>query len=235
MTDKSNKVYRFSTLSEYTFRDRLVIRLAGWLFYALVSIIGKTLRFEVDGNDYASDAEIAKFSPIVCSWHDRIFGCTYFMRDRGLVVMSSISFDAEYTARFIQRFGFGVIKGSSTRGGTRALVEMIRLVNEGYPTAFTIDGPRGPRYKVKPGPTLLAKKTGNPIIPFMVETEKFWTMGSWDKLQIPKPFSKAKAFFAHPIFVPSDAGDELLEQKNLELQAALDGLVAEGKAWAGRI
>lgn len=235
MTEKSNKVYRFSALSEYTFRDRLVIRLAGWLFYALVNVIGKTLRFEVEGNDYIHVEKMRKFSPIVCSWHDRIFGCTYFMRGRGLVVMSSISFDAEYTARFIQRFGFGVIKGSSTRGGTRALVEMIRLVNEGYPTAFTIDGPRGPRYEVKPGPTLLAKKTGNPIIPFMVETQKYWTMKSWDRLQIPKPFSKAKAFFAEPIFVNADATDEQLEQKNRELQSALDALVAKGKAWSGRI
>ncbi len=235
MTDKTNKVYQFSTLSEYSFRDRLVIRLAGWLFYALVKVIGKTLRFEVDGNDYIHNEEMRKFAPIVCGWHDRIFGCTYFMRGRGLVVMSSISFDAEYTARFIQRFGFGVIKGSSTRGGTRALVEMIRLVNEGYPTAFTIDGPRGPRYEVKPGPILLAKKTENPIIPLIVETQKYWTVKSWDRLQIPKPFSKAKAFFAEPIFVAADATDEQLEQKNGELQSALDSLVAKGKAWSGRL
>lgn len=234
VTDKSNKVYRFSTLSEYNFRDRLVIRLAGWFFFTLINLIGKTLRFDVDGSDYADDPDMAEFSPIVCSWHDRIFGCTYYMRGRGLVVMSSISFDAEYTARFIQRFGFGVIKGSSTRGGTRALVEMIRLVKDGYPTAFTIDGPRGPRYRVKPGPALLAKKTGNPMIPFMVETKRFRTMKSWDKLQIPMPFSRAKAFFAEPIFVSPGAADEELEQKSSELQRALDDLVLRGKAWAQR-
>ena len=234
MTDKNNKVYQFSTLSEYSFRERLVIRFAGWFFYSIVKIIGITLRFEVEGFDYSLDPEMNQFSPIVCSWHDRIFGCTYYMRDRGLVVMSSISFDAEYTARIIQRFGFGVIKGSSTRGGTRALVEMIRLVKDGYPTAFTIDGPRGPRYKVKPGPTLLAKKTGNPIIPFMVDTKRYWKMNSWDQLQIPMPFSRAKAFFAKPIFVSPDANDDELERKSAELQNALDDLIVKGKAWAQR-
>ena len=234
VTDKSNRVYKFSTLSEYSFRDRLLIRLAGWFFYALVNLIGKTLRFEVAGCDFAHDPAMDKFSPIVCSWHDRIFGCTYYMRGRGLIVMSSISFDAEYTARFIQRFGFGVIKGSSTRGGTRALVEMIRLVKHGYPTAFTIDGPRGPRYQVKPGPAMLAKRTGNPIIPFLVETKLHWTINSWDKLQIPMPFSRAKAFFAEPIFVSHDATDDELDERRAQLQKALDELVIEGKRWANQ-
>jgi len=231
---QKDKVYQFASLKGYSFWERLMIRLAGWCFYAAIKIIGMTLRFEVEGVDYVGSNSMAKYSPIVCSWHDRIFGCTYYMRGRGLVVMSSISFDAEYTARCIQRFGFGVIKGSSTRGGTRALVEMIRLVKKGFPTAFTIDGPRGPRYQVKDGPPLLAKRTGNPIIPFMVETKSFWTMNSWDKLQIPVPFSRARAFFADPIFVAPDADDDELAKKSTDLQQALDDLVLKGREWAGR-
>ena len=210
----------------------MVIRLAGWLFYAVINLIGRTLRFEMDGNDPSVDAKKKGLSPIVCSWHDRIFGCTYYMRGRGLVVMSSVSFDAEYTARCIQRFGFGVIKGSSTRGGTRALVEMIRLVKNDFPTAFTIDGPRGPRYQVKPGPAMLAKRTGNPIIPFMVETKWSKSMNSWDKLRVPLPFSRAKAFFGEPIFVASEADDSNLDAASGELQKALDALVKKGREWA---
>ena len=145
--------------------------------------------------------------------------------------MLSISFDAEYTARCIQRFGFGVIKGSSTRGGTRALVEMIKLMKRGIPSAFTIDGPKGPRYQVKPGPALLAKRTGHPIIPFTIETGGFWTMNSWDRLQIPKPFSKARVFFGEPIFIGPDADDQELEQKTDELQNSLDVLVERGREW----
>ncbi len=209
-----------------------MIRLAGGCFYILIGIIGKTLRFDVEGLDYLLDPDSKCKFPIVCMWHDRIFSGTYYMRNRGLVVMSSISFDAEYTARCIQRLGFGVIKGSSTRGGTRALVEMIRLMKSGVPMAFTIDGPRGPRYQAKAGPALLAKKTGNPMLAFMVETKRHWTMKSWDKFQIPRPFSAAKVFFAEPIFVSPDADENELEQKRIELQHALDDLVEKGKAWA---
>ncbi len=232
MVEQIDKVYRFNELSGYSFKERLMIRLAGWLFYALITVIGRTLRFETDGIDHLNDPIRTFDVPIMCVWHNRIFAGMYYLRCRGLVVMSSISFDAEYTARCIQRLGFGVIKGSSTRGGTRALVEMIRMMKRGVPMAFTIDGPRGPKYEVKAGPPLLAKRTGNPMVPLNVEVKHFWTINSWDKFQIPKPFSRAKIFFGEPIFVPDDAGDEELEKKRIELQTALDDLVARGAAWA---
>ena len=232
MADKIEKVYEFKSISEYDFKQRLMIRVGGWLFYALVKVVCSTLRFEIDGIDHMRAETDRHSSPILCFWHDRIVSSTYFFRDRGIVVMSSISFDAEYTARCIQRFGFGVIKGSSTRGGTRALVEMIRLMKEGIPTAFTIDGPKGPRYQVKPGPTLLAKRTGNPIIPFTIETSGFRALNTWDKLQIPTPFSRARVFFGDPIFVASDADDDELERKTGELQNSLDELVERSRAWS---
>jgi len=209
----------------------MLIRVGGWIFYAMVRLIGLTLRFEIDGVDHMRAGTERLASPVLCFWHDRIVASTYFFRGRGIVVMSSISFDAEYTARCIQRFGFGVIKGSSTRGGTRALVEMIKLMKRGIPSAFTIDGPKGPRYQVKPGPALLAKRTGHPIIPFTIETGGFWTMNSWDRLQIPKPFSKARVFFGEPIFIGPDADDQELEQKTDELQNSLDVLVERGREW----
>ena len=146
-------------------------------------------------------------------------------------MLSSTSFDSEYTARCIQRFGFGVIKGSSTRGGTQALVRMIRAMRAGYATAFTLDGPKGPRYVAKSGPVLLAKKSGCPMVPFVLEPNKFWTIKSWDKLQIPKPFSRVKVFVAAPIYVDSDARDVELEEKRRELQGSLDELVRRGVQW----
>ena len=111
-------------------------------------------------------------------------------------MITSQSFDGEYIARFIQRFGYGAVRGSSTRGGVGALVEMIRLMKKGLPAGFSVDGPKGPLYFAKTGAILLAKKTGNPVMPFSVETKNHWTIKSWDKLQIPKPFSKAKVFIA---------------------------------------
>ena len=109
---------------------------------------------------------------------------------------------------------------------------MIRLMKSGVPTAFTIDGPKGPRYQVKPGPALLAKRTGQPIIPFTIETSVFRTLNSWDKLQIPTPFSRARVFFGDPIFVPPDADDNALEETTLTLQSALDDLVDRGMEWS---
>mgnify|MGYP003455800902 CR=1 FL=1 len=148
--------------------------------------------------------------------------------------MTSQSFDGEYIARFIQRFGYGASRGSSTRGGSTALVEMIRLMKKGLPTAFTIDGPKGPKYVAKVGACLLAKKTGNPLLPFIVESKGFWEINSWDKLQIPKPFSRAKVFIAPPLYISANIDDKELENKRLELQNRLDETVEIAKQWRER-
>ena len=117
--------------------------------------------------------------------------------------MTSQSFDGEYIARFIQRFGYGAVRGSSTRGGVGAIVEMARLMRAGCTTAFTIDGPKGPRYVAKMGAVLLAKKSGHPILPVTMALERYWTTPSWDLFQIPKPFTRARVYVAPPIYVPA--------------------------------
>ena len=134
-------------------------------------------------------------------------------------------------ARFVQKLGYGSVRGSSTRGGTGALVEMIRLMRSGFASAFTVDGPRGPRYEAKLGPVLLAKKTGDPLLPFLLECKKFWSVGSWDKPQIPKPFTTVKLMIEKPIYVAKDASDDELEEKRLDLQSVLEKLVERGKDW----
>jgi len=226
-----NIAYRFGPLEKYTFRQRFEIRVASFVFYWVLRTIGSTIRFETTGNENFDAITDAGRLPIFSFWHDRIIAGTYFFRDRGIIVLSSPSYDSEYTARCIQRFGYGVIKGSSSRGGTRALVSMIKMMKAGYAMAFTLDGPRGPRYQAKAGPLLLAKKTGNPLMPFIVECKSYWTIKSWDRLQIPKPFTRANVMIAPPIYVAPDADDSELESKRLELQAVLDGLVTEGEKW----
>jgi lysophospholipid acyltransferase (LPLAT)-like uncharacterized protein len=108
---------------------------------------------------------------------------------------------------------------------------MIRQVVSGHTIALTIDGPKGPRYQVKSGAVFLAKKAGVPVIPIVAESSKFWTINSWDKLQIPKPFTKAKIFFGEPVFVAEDSTAEELESKQKDLQRMLDELVLRGKQW----
>jgi lysophospholipid acyltransferase (LPLAT)-like uncharacterized protein len=229
--NKSEEVYKPAPLSAYTFKERCLIRLADLAFYALITLLGKTLRYETENWENFDKAHQEGRIPIYVFWHNRIFAGTYFFRNRGIVVITSQSFDGEYIARFIRRFGYGAVRGSSTRGGVAALVELIRVMRGGLPAAFSIDGPRGPKYVAKSGACLLAKKTGNPMMPFVVETKDFWEVKSWDRLQIPKPFSRARVFIAEPIFVSKEADDAEIENKRLELQKALDELVARGQQW----
>ena len=231
LSKNTQEFYQFADLSKYSRRERLLIRLADLVFYTLISLIGKTVQFEIEGWENFEKIESDGKTPIYTFWHDRIFLGTYFFRKRGIMVMSSQSFDSEYTARVIQRFGYGTIKGSSTRGGVRALTTMIRQMRNGLPMGFTLDGPKGPRYVAKSGACLLAKKTGNPILPFSVEAGKLWTINSWDKLQIPKPFSRARFYYGEPVYVEKDANDEIIEKKRAEVQRKLDELVELGKQW----
>jgi len=225
----TDTVYSYASLDQYPFGRRLAIRAAGMLFYVLIRVIGSTVRVETSGQQILDAIRGSGRLPIYAVWHDRIFLGTYLLRDSHAVFLTAPSFDGEYIARFLQRFGYGVVRGSSTRGGGRGLVEMIRGMRRGLEMGFTVDGPKGPRYQVKPGILMLAKKTGNPIVPFTVAAEHFWTIDSWDRLQIPRPFTRAKLIYSDPIEVPADATDAETDMKLGELQSALDELTERGK------
>ena len=230
MADEIADIYRVESLEKYDLRDRMLIRLADLAFFCAISLVGKTIRWEVQGIEHLEAVTSSGKQPIYCLWHDRIFAGTYFLRDRGIVVLTSQSKDGEYIARFLRRFGFGAIRGSSSRGGVKALVEMIRTMRRGVPMAFTVDGPRGPRYEAKAGPVLLAQKTGNPMLPFSVECKSFRTVKSWDRLQIPIPFTRALFIYSAPIYVPPEKAG--VDEKLAELQASLDDLVRRGDEWS---
>lgn len=235
MTAEINKAFRTSPLSGYSLKDRITIRVADLAFYLLIRVIGSTIRYTVEGWENFEAIERAGKLPIYAFWHDRIFAGTYFFRNRGIAVITSQSKDGEYIARFIQRLGYGAVRGSSTRGGVGALVEMIKAMRNGTPTAFTVDGPKGPRYAAKPGAVLLAKKTGNPMMPFVVECSGFWTIGSWDRLQIPKPFTRARLMIEKPIYVSADADEDQVQEKLRELQLSLDAMVEAGAKWRSSV
>src|SRR6478609_148187 len=224
MDTRINRAYEFADLSGYSVLDRWKIRAADWAFYILINLIGLTAHFEVIGWENHEQVEKNGALPIYVFWHDRIFLTTYWWRKRRIVVMTSRSFDGEYIARFIQRFGYGAARGSSTRGAVGAVIEMARLMRAGCTTAFTIDGPKGPRYVAKMGAVLLAKKTGHPIVPVTMALQRYWNLPSWDLFQIPKPFTRARVYVAPPIYVPSDADEEMLNAKRDELQRTLDDL-----------
>jgi hypothetical protein len=225
------KADEFADLSGYSLRQRVLIRLADIFFYSFIVLIGATLRYETRNWDLLEEIERAGQVPIYAFWHNQIFLAAYFFRGSGAVVMTSRSFDGEYIARAIQRLGFGAARGSSTRGGVGALVEMARFVRAKRAAAFTVDGPRGPRGVAKNGALLLSKKTGQPVVPICFTAEKFWTVKSWDKLRIPRPFSRSLVALGEPFSIREADDDAALEQSRKRLQTALNQLTAEGEEW----
>lgn len=231
MDAKIKPFFERADLSQYSFRERLTIRFVAAVFGFFIKTLGRTIRFEIEGQEHLDAIREGNNAPILTIWHENIFLSTYFLRGLRLVVITSQSLDGEYIARCVTKFGFGTVRGSSTRGGSDALVKMVRLARDGVRTAFTIDGPRGPRRVAKPGACSLAMKSGGLIYPLSVEPEKFWTVKSWDRLKIPKPFSRAVAVFESPIAVVSDASADEFDARLAELQSKLDAISEFGEKW----
>jgi hypothetical protein len=225
------RIYKFSDLSSYSVRDRLIIRAADLFFYWLIRAICSTLKWEQRGREHLDSILECGGRPIFAFWHTCILGATWFFRNRGIVVMSSISRDGEYTGRVIKRFGYGAARGSSTRGGGRALAEMAACLRNGIEAGFTIDGPRGPAYVAKTGAVTLARHTGQPILPFHIAAHKYLELPSWDRLQIPFPFTRAAVFVGKPIYVSRHASSAEIAAKQESLQSELDMLRDEGEGW----
>ena len=159
---------------------------------------------------------------ILSFWHNCVFPAIYIWRNLKIRVMSSDSFDGEYTGRIIRKFGFIKVRGSSSRGAVRAFLGMRRDLDQGWTVAFTIDGPRGPRYVAKPGPVLLAKSTGTPMVAFHIALANAWTLNTWDRCMIPKPFSRALLRISRQTVVAPDASESQMESFHRELQDSLD-------------
>ena len=192
--------------------------------YPLVNALGRTLRWRVEGLDHFDAIVASGRQPVMAFWHGRILPATYFFRGRGIVVITSENFDGEWIARIIERFGYGTARGSTTRGGRKAMHQLVRDMRAGLPAGFTLDGPRGPARVAQPGAVWLAAATGNPLLPFHLEASAFWTVRSWDRTQIPKPFSTVALVVGEPLEVAGQGRDETLESARVELEHRLASL-----------
>jgi lysophospholipid acyltransferase (LPLAT)-like uncharacterized protein len=204
-----------------SWRKRAEVAIISGLGYPLISALGHTLRWRVDGLHHLDTILASGRQPVMAFWHGRILPATYFFRRRGIVVITSENFDGEWIARIIERFGYGTARGSTTRGGRKAMLQLVRDMEEGRPAGFTLDGPRGPARVAQPGAIWLARATGNPVLPFHLEASSHWTARSWDRTQIPKPFSTVALVVGEPLDVPKDAPDEQLEPARQELERRL--------------
>jgi lysophospholipid acyltransferase (LPLAT)-like uncharacterized protein len=188
--------------------------------YPLLAVLGRTLRWRVEGEHHYADLMRTGRPPIMAIWHGRIFGSLYYFRGRRIVVITSQNFDGEWIARLLTRFGFGTARGSTSRGAARALVQMRRELASGNPVGFTVDGPRGPARVAQPGAVWLAGATGHPVLPLHVEASRAWKASSWDRTQIPKPMATVSVVVGEPMFV-DDTDAALIETKTRELERTL--------------
>jgi lysophospholipid acyltransferase (LPLAT)-like uncharacterized protein len=211
--------------------ERIKVSLISTMGYWVIRFIGRTVRWEAIDYDKLESMRAAGNNLILAFWHGRIVMATYYFRDQGIVVMTSQNRDGEYIARVIQRFGYGVARGSSTRGSHRATAEILRALEGGNDVGFTMDGPRGPRYVAKRGAAFIARKSGKPVLPFSVSAERKWVMNSWDHFQIPKPFSRAVVLIGNPIYISSDATEDEIRNIENQIQQSLDELRARGDCW----
>jgi hypothetical protein len=202
------------------------------IVFSVIRTLGPTLRYEVLGWQHAESVYASGKRIIWAFWHRVIIPIVWWHRDHGTVVMNTTAFDGQWTRKVIEWLGFGTAQGSSSRGGLRGLAVMARRLEEGVDCAFTIDGPRGPRYVAKPGPVMLARKTGCPVMVFHIGVERGKTFEkTWDHFLLPLPFSRTVILFAPPIYVPADADQQMLEAKHAEMQRELERVRDIAEAW----
>jgi lysophospholipid acyltransferase (LPLAT)-like uncharacterized protein len=226
-------VHYDTRLPKLTIGQRISIPIIGWAVWAVIRVLGPTIRFEVLGGQQAGRDYRPDLPPNVYAfWHRCIISGAWYFRNRNAVLMNTTNFDGQWTRRVIERLGYVTAQGSSTRGGLRGLAVMAQKLEEGVDAAFTIDGPRGPRYVAKPGPVMLSRRTGRPIVLFHIGVERAWTLRkAWDLMQIPKPFTRAVLVIAPLLHVPKDTDREGLETKHQEMQKMLERLRDVAEVW----
>ena len=203
---------------------RLQAKLIASVGYRLIALLGSTLRWRTEGLEHFDAIAASGRQPIMAFWHGRILPATYFFRRRGIVVITSENFDGEWIAGIIERFGYETARGSTSRGARKALLQLTRDMTAGKPVGFTLDGPRGPAGVAQPGAVWLAKATGNPVLPFHLEASRHWTLNSWDRTQIPRPYATVALAVGTPIDVPSDADEAMQDERRRELETSLEVL-----------
>jgi lysophospholipid acyltransferase (LPLAT)-like uncharacterized protein len=224
--DRSNKINSVNSEAShrFTFTQRLVLAVVPRIVWALFSLIGLTWRFEVIAEDGVTPllSGLGAGAEIFCFWHQCVLPCTIYYRRTGATILVSQSFDGELITRILSCFGFHAVRGSSSRGAREGLLGLAQVIESGKPAIFTADGPRGPIYRTKMGPIKLAQMTGAPIGAFHLEPRHAWTIRSWDRFLVPKPFTRICVSWAKWTRVPSDLPPEQFETKREELNAAIE-------------
>jgi lysophospholipid acyltransferase (LPLAT)-like uncharacterized protein len=204
--------------------DSLLVVVIPPLAALLIKLLMLTCRIiKVEGLDKERGAlDRSGGNAVYPTWHQRMSFLFHFLGSRHMTVMISQSRDGEYAARVAAWLGFRNVRGSSTRGGSQALKDIVSRLKKGETAGMLADGPLGPARVAKIGSVIMARDAQIPLIPIVWGADRCWTLSSWDRYLIPKPFARVVVCHADPIWVPSDAKGEDLERYRLLLEEALN-------------
>jgi hypothetical protein len=200
------------------FKKRIVFWLATRLGWLLILALGHLTRLRFVGREHHDWLRANKKPFIYCVWHGKIFPASFVLRRKKVHAMVSLHTDGEIIAQTLLRLGFHTIRGSSTRGASRATIEMIRALKRGVIGAIIPDGPKGPRHVLKPGAITIAQKSGAYLLPLAFACSNSFRFNSWDRFAIPLPFSKCAAIYGEPIAVPANLQDKAFENFRLMVE-----------------
>ena len=164
-------------------------------------ILARTWRFQVINPEAIENLRGAKRAFIFSLWHGQLLPLLWHHREEGVVLLISEHQDGEMVARAAESLGYALVRGSTTRGGDRALISVIRELQAGREVAITPDGPRGPARKYAPGALIAAQRSGAVILPVVAVADKAWRLRSWDQFMIPKPFARVTVAYGDPAAV----------------------------------
>lgn len=188
------------------------VRLGVPLGLFVLRLLALTWRVEARGDAAWRARHAAGQGMVMALWHGQLLPLAFYLRNLGMSVLVSEHRDGEIIAQILERMGYTMIRGSSTRGGARALAEMIKVLRGGVAVCITPDGPKGPARTFAPGAAVAAQRAGVPITTMYVTVERAWTLKSWDRFMIPKPFARVVLHFGAPTMVregtPKDAAED---------------------------
>ncbi len=210
--------------------DKLKDILLPPLAYLILKLINITITYQVE-----NEVELKKVADnnavIIALWHDQLWYPSYYLKDRGYVALADISRLGDCIAYALEKSGFKMVRGSTSKGGSASLRKLLRNLKNKATLTITPDGPKGPRHKIKPGIIYLAGKTDSLIVPLGVAFKNKWQLGTWDKFQIPYPFTKATLVFGTPFKIDGSAKlaekEELIEQKMKQVTKRANQLLKE--------
>jgi len=212
---------------------KIIYWLLEWIGPWVIRLIGYSLRVEQVNAQAAEELRREGGPYILCTWHGRLFLPVFWNRRQGIVAMVSQHADGEVISRIVKKFGYGSVRGSSTRGGKEAFYQLLAHLKDGGIGAMIPDGPTGPRYVLKAGTILLAQQAECPLIPLTFAAKPCWRLKSWDRMVLPKPFSRAVLYYGDPIKIPADLNSAELEAQRQKVEQIMRDLVIAAETHLG--